>query len=98
MQILIQHRAEISLRSLGKEEQKQIARALNKLTTEDPALLFKSPKLYKLNAGLSDKELYVFRGSPKLRLILSFEGDICTVEDVIDHDRLDRLISKLGQK
>lgn len=98
MQILIQRRAEISLRSLGQVEQKQIARALDELTAADPTLLYKSPKLHKLTAGFSDKRLYVYRGSPKLRLILSFEGDTCTVEDVVDHHRLDRLTIKRGQE
>ncbi len=98
MQILIQHRAEISLRSLSKVEQNRIARALDEIKTADPTLLYRSPKLHRLNTGYSEKKLYVYRGSLNLRLILSFEDDTCTVEDVVDYDRLDRLTGKRGQE
>jgi mRNA-degrading endonuclease RelE of RelBE toxin-antitoxin system len=91
MQLHIHRRAEISLRSLGKSEQMRIHRALAELTAAAPSLLYQSPKLHRLSAGISAKKLYAYRVSPKLRLILSLEADECTVEDVVDHDRLDRL-------
>ena len=98
MQILIQHRAEISLRSLPKVKQKQIARALDELKTADLRLLYSSPKLHRLHAPLSEKKLYAYRGSLDLRLLLSFEDDTCTVEDVATHERLDRWTGKQRQE
>lgn len=98
MQILKQRRAEIALRSLGTTERRQIARAIDELSSTDMSLLQDGRKLHKLASGLSDRKLFVFKGSPKLRLILSFDKDICTIEDVVDHDRVDRLVNKQGQE
>ncbi len=96
MHIVIQRRAEIALRSLSKLEQKQIRRALDELSAADRRQL--NRKLYSLAKNLSDKKLFVYRGSPKLRLIVSFEDDVCTIEDIVDHRRLDRLGVKRGQE
>jgi hypothetical protein len=96
MHIVVQRRAEIALRSLGKLEQKQITRALAELSAANRTRL--NRKLHSLAKSLSDKKLFVYRASPKLRLILSFEGDVCTIEDVVDHDRLDRLSVKRAQE
>lgn len=98
MHILIQRRAEIALRSLNKLEQKRIKRALSALSAADWTLLRQSPNLHKLATGYSNKKLFIYRGTPKLRLILSLEGDTCTVEDIVDHDRLHRLIARRGQE
>jgi hypothetical protein len=98
MLLRIQRRAEIALRSLEKLERSQISRALEQLTSTDRASLQSSSKLHKLASGFSGKKLFVYRGSFKLRLILSFEHDTCIIEDVVHHDRLDRLIAKWGQE
>ena len=98
MHVLIQRRAEIAMRSLGKIEQNRILRALSVLLAADWTQLYRGPKLHKLATGLSGKKLFIYKGSPKLRLILSLEGDTCTVEDIVDHDRLDRLIALRGQE
>jgi len=91
MKLVMQRRAEIALRSLESAEQKQITRALDELDSAVPASFNESPKIYKLLPVLGEK-IYVYRGSKKLRLILSVKDDICTVEDIIDSDRLDRLL------
>ena len=91
MKIIVQRRAEIALRSLQKSEQKQIARALDELSKADRKLLYGSPKIHKLAAGYSNKNLFIYKGTTKLRLILSLTNDSCILEDIVDHDRLDRL-------
>lgn len=98
MHLRIERRAEIALRSLQKIEQKHIDRALNELLALDQATLRHSPKIHVLMSGLSGRKLFVYRGSPKLRLVLSFEGETCILEDIVDHDRLGRLVKREGQE
>ncbi|WP_304511905.1 hypothetical protein [Desulfobacula sp.] len=98
MNISIQRRAEIALRSLDKIEQKRILRSLSAISAIDRVNFSQDPKFRKLATGFSGKKLYIYKGSQKLRLILSFEGDVCTVEDIVDHDRLSRLIAQSGQE
>jgi hypothetical protein len=90
MQIVLERRAEIALRSLGSTERKQIARSLELLSEADLPMLMGSHRIRKLATGFSAKSLFVYRGSPTLRLVLSFENDVCKIEDIVDHDRLDR--------
>lgn len=98
MQIHIQRRAEIALRSLQKLERKQVDRALDELLASDRAALKSNPKFHLLASGLSNRKLAVYRGGPRLRLILTFEGETCTLEDIVDHDRLDRMVKHEGQE
>lgn len=95
MQVVLQRRAEIAIRSLTGVEQKRIHRALAELSTEDRAFFSKSRKTYRLATGFSGKQLFAYRVGPNLRLILSFERDTCIIEDVVDHDRLEWL--RLGR-
>ena len=97
MQLHLHRRAEVSLRSLEPAEQKRIHRALAELSHE-LKLPYSSPKLQKVSAGFSGKRLYVYKASPRLRLILSLEADECTVEDIVDHDRLHRLFPERWQQ
>jgi len=98
MQLHIHRRAEISIRALDKSEQKRIRRALTELEAAEPTLPLQRAKLHRLAAGFSGKKLYTYNASPRLRLILSFEANECTVEDVVSHDRLDRLFPGWGQQ
>jgi mRNA-degrading endonuclease RelE of RelBE toxin-antitoxin system len=97
MQLHLHRRAEVSLRSLEPAEQKRIHRALAELSG-GPKLPYSSPNLKRLSGGFSGKKLYTYRASPRLRLILSLEADECTVEDIVDHDRLHRLFPERGQQ
>lgn len=98
MHLHIERRAEIALRSLQKTEQKHINRALKELLAFDQVTLRHSPKIHVLTSDLSGRKLFVYRGSPKLRLVLSFEGETCVLEDIVDHDRLGRLVKREGQE
>ena len=98
MQLQIRHRAEIALRSLQKVERNKIERSLNELLASDRSSLNSNPKFRLVAAGFSGKKLAVYRGSTKLRLVLSFEDDTCILEDVVDHDRLDQLARRGEQE
>jgi hypothetical protein len=98
MYLRIERRAEIALRSLQKIEQKHIDRALNELLASDMATIRQSPKIHMLASGFSGRKLFVYRGSRKLRLVLSVDNETCVVEDIVDHDRLDRLIKREEQE
>ena len=98
MQLRIERRAEIALRSLQKIEKKRIDRALNELLEFDQTTLRHSPKIHMLMSGISGSKLFVYRGSPKLRLVLSFEDETCVLEDIVDHERLGRLVKQEGLK
>ena len=89
MKLVLQRRAEIALRSLGSVEQSHITRALDELRSATPSTLLRNPNLHRL-VGASD-QMYAYRGSPQMRLLLSLQGDTCVVEDIVTHDRLSRL-------
>ena len=95
MNLSMQSRAEIALRSLEKTEQNQVKRALSEISTFTLAELSQSSKFRILHVTSGEK-LYIYRGNQKLRLVLSVDSDRCMVEDIVDHDRVDRLL--LNQK
>jgi len=97
MDIIIQRRAEIALRSLKQNEQEQIVTALARIKSVEPKDLFKVPNLHKLRKELGEN-LYSYRGNSRLRLVLSIKENVCTVEDIVSHDKLNRVVSNLGQQ
>jgi len=92
MNITMQRRAEIALRSLSQTEKGQLERALNKLTSLSPTEFYKRPEIQKLISASGEK-LYSLIGSRRLRIILSVNADSCIVEDILDHDRLEQLLT-----
>lgn len=97
MNVNIRKPAEIALRSLGKEEQRKIIQTLTKLEETNAAELFQNQNLHKLIVH-SEEKLYSYRGTLKLRLILSIDDNQIFVEDIVNHDRLERLLSSKGGK
>lgn len=96
MDIVIQRRANIALRSLENSEQKQILKALERIKITPAKDLFQTLELNKLkNLG---QNLYIYRGNYRLRLILSIKNDVCTVEDIIARDKLDMLFANFKQQ
>ena len=89
MDLSVQRRAGIILRSLSPSEQKKVNNSLNKLrllaqTKSLPAeglCKLKSLNLYSYPTGLKRR----------LRLILSKNDSEWVVEDIMDHDRYNRL-------
>ncbi|AYJ81166.1 hypothetical protein AN286_10670 (plasmid) [Aliarcobacter cryaerophilus ATCC 43158] len=92
MNVNIKKPAEIALRSLEKKEQRKIIRALTELETSNADELFQNQKLHKLIVH-SEEKLYSYLGTLKLRLILSIDDNQIFVEDILNHDRLERLLS-----
>ena len=100
MQVTINRRAEIALRSLSQKEQEQISRAIDDLRAMSQKDFYKHDKLkkhYKL-ISLAGEELYIFRGNQSIRLVLSATDDACIVEEILDHNRLKRLLPERGKQ
>src|SRR4051812_19709601 len=95
MKVILYRRADIALRSLGTVERKHIDKALRELEDINPKDFSRSRKIHRVTSAAGET-LYVYRGSPQLRLVLSVHGDTCAIEDVVDHNRLDRLLFKGG--
>ena len=96
MDIVIQRRANIALRSLEQNEQKQILKALEIIKITPTKDLLQNHQLKKLKH--LGENLYVYRGNYRLCLILSIKNDVCMVEDIIARDKLDRLFANLKQQ
>ncbi len=93
MNLSFEQRAEIQLRSLHGADQKQVTKAILTLNAMEPSAISGNRKLYKILAP-TDTPLYVFRGSPRLRLVLAIDGEDCKVVDIVDHDLLERLLPR----
>jgi hypothetical protein len=98
MELLIQRRAQIALRSLQKSDQDGIKRALVKLSEIDRIELSRNHNFKLLATHFSSRKIAVYRATHRLRLILSFEGDSCIIEDIVDRERVERVVNREGQK
>jgi hypothetical protein len=87
----MQRRAEVAFRSLDTPIQQRIAEALHWFSVSDRALAHKNRKLHKLAGPSADKKLFSYAATPQFRLVLSFDKETCIVEDILHHDRLDRI-------
>lgn len=96
MHIIFRKPAEIALRSLGSVEQSRTLRALDLLLSQGISEILHDPKVHKL-ATFSGEKLYSYRSSPKLRIVLSIHDDMLVVEDIVSHDRLERMLSHRGR-
>lgn len=96
MHLDIRKTAEVALRSLPNTEQRQMLRVLDSLSSSSQAEFSRDPKAHKL-VTRSGERLYSYRGSQKLRIVLSIHGDSLVVEDIVDHDRLERMLSHRGR-
>ncbi len=97
MNLLFERRAEIAMRSLRGTDQKQVQRALHELQALEPKEVFRHHKIHRFAASLSEP-LYVYSGGIRLRLVLKIDGANCRIVDIVDHDRLDRLLQDRGQR
>lgn len=97
MDIIIKRRAEIALRSLKRSEQNQIVKAIDVIASVASKDLLPTSNFRKLRKELGEN-LYVYRGSQRLRLVLSIQDNICTVEDIVAKDKLNRLVPNLNQQ
>ncbi len=91
MNVQLEDRAEIALRSLDPPERRQVEQAIQVLEKTDLSALNGSQKLKALKLPSTEK-LYSFRASKMLRLILSAHPSQWIIEDIMGHDRLSRLL------
>jgi hypothetical protein len=91
MNVLLEGRAEIALRSLDPPERQSVQAALEVLEHADLGALKSSGKLHAMKLS-SPERLYSFRVNKMLRLILSERLSQWIVEDIVNHDRLARLL------
>jgi mRNA-degrading endonuclease RelE of RelBE toxin-antitoxin system len=90
MNVRLQDRAEVALRSLDPPQQEKVHAAIQVLERNDLGKLKGSQKLRALKLA-SQERLYSFRVNNMLRLILSASPSQWIVEDIMQHDRLARL-------
>lgn len=93
MNITMQRRAEIALNSLNNQEKGRLKRALESLKKLSIIELSNLPEMRKL-VSISDKNLYAFNGSEKLKIILSVDkthANACIVEDIFPREQLESL-------
>lgn len=98
MELRVERRAEIALRSLQKTDQRQIQKALNDLSSADRASLRNNSKIHMLVVRMSGVKLFTYRANARLRLVLSFDNETCILEDIVDHDRLERFAMRGGRE
>lgn len=94
MQISIERRVEIALRSLEGEERKKVEIALAELLSVDARALHANVNITRLVRESSGKNLFVYKVGKEMRLVISFEGDRCVVEDVFYRNRLAGFVGK----
>lgn len=97
MNIQIERRAEIALRSLHGVDQKQVTHALHELNSLEMQAFYRHHKIHKV-VSPTGETLYIYGGGMKLRLVLTIDGENCRVIDIVDHDRLGRLLLDRGQR
>jgi hypothetical protein len=88
-------RAEVAYGSLDMAERRPVDRALDALLSTSLQELIQSGKIRKFKAS-SGFDLYIYRCGPRLRLVLSRNRTLWMVEDIVDHDRLLRILTKAG--
>lgn len=98
MELNFKRRADIAFRSLQPSDRKPISRALEILESTDRSTLVENSKFRKLVSGLSSKKYFVYEASKNLRFVLSFENNICIIEDILDSERLSRMLNQGGLK
>lgn len=96
MEINIQRRSKIALRSLPQNEQQQILKALDQLRSFQFQDIDKIERLKELPND-SNENLYTYPGNYELRLILSIKNNVCVVEDILAYDKLDRFVANLNK-
>ena len=95
MNLLLERRSEIALRSLRGVDRSQVVRMLDLLQAVSPSELPQQQLVQKVRLADS-QHLFIARAGRRLRLLLSLEGENCRVLDIVDHDRLERILLERG--
>jgi hypothetical protein len=91
MNVQLEGRAEIALRSLDQPEQEKVQAALQVLEKTDLGELMGSQRPRAMKVA-PQETLHSFRVNKTLRLILSASPSQWVVEDIMQRDRLARLL------
>lgn len=94
MQVILERRAEVALRSLADAERTKVARAFAKLSELDQHGLSRHLLVHRLS-GLP-VQLYSYRVSDILRIVFSVQSDRIVIQDITNFDRLKHLTGGLG--
>ncbi|OPB33497.1 hypothetical protein [Pseudomonas fluorescens] len=94
MQISIERRVEIALRSLESAERKKVEMALADLLRIDTRAPHANVNITRLVRESSGKNLFLYKVGREIRLVISFEDDKCIVEDVFYRNRLAGFVGK----
>ena len=91
MKVTFRSRAEVAFRSLDALDRAKVAAVLQNAETGGSQALTRGNQLRKLHQP-SNNNLYAIRVTPRLRLVVSLQNDVLTVEDIAPPDRVDRLL------
>lgn len=94
MELYVQERVEIAIRSLNNTERLKVRRALGRIAAATFEQLCSSGNLSKLPAQ-SGQNLYSYRAVDRLHLVLAISGQRATVEDLANEVLLDRLLRQV---
>ena len=85
--VTVSTQAQIALRSLHPQDRDQIAKWIDLLDglSQDEYVRLQAKPIS------SDKDLYLMRVTPNLRLIFKSNGNDREIIDVVAHDRLERM-------
>lgn len=97
MILVIQKRVEVALRSLSGKERDSFSSAINNLLLLLRKDFSNHPTIHAIKLQSGEK-LYTYNLSNKLRLVLSIDDDTCVVQDLVNRDRLTRLLHNRGQQ
>jgi mRNA-degrading endonuclease RelE of RelBE toxin-antitoxin system len=97
MNVQLQDRAEVALRSLDPPEREKIRAALRELERTDLGEGERTRKLRALKLA-SQAKLYSFNAGRILRLILSYSPSKWVVEDIMLRDGLARFLLPNGRR
>ena len=95
MNLLLERRSEIALRSLRVVDRNQVLRTLDLLKAVSPSELNQQRLVQKVRL-VDSQHLVIAQGGRRLRLLMSLEGENCRVLDIVDHDRLERILHERG--
>ncbi len=93
MQVILQRRAEVAFRSLELTDRQKVAAVLRHFEESKAKDLLEPNQASKFRKA-PGSELYVMRATNRLRVVFSLQHDVLTVEDIVPHDRLGRVVQK----
>lgn len=96
MQVVVADRADVAFNSLNPRDKSRVGKALAKVVAaqaEDGGFSPQALQLHLLREAHGSR-LWVMRASQRLRLVVSVLDGVITIEDIVPHDRLDRIAGR----